>query len=142
MILVIPVDGSESAKQAIRTTIDTGLLEDSELHLITVNSVAADIPASPYLALNMIDEIVAINKQKALDILEEARDLISPKYRVAAAIVKNGDPAWEIIKYSSDVKADLIIMGSRGLGTFNKVLLGSVSQEVLNHSECSVLIVK
>lgn len=140
MKLVIPVDGSASAKNAIKTAIETGLLENSEIHLITVNSITDDIPASPYMALNMVDQIVSLNREKALNILDEASALIYPKYKVAVAILKEGYPAEEIIKYSSDLGADLIIMGSRGLGTFNKVLLGSVSKQVLTHSNCSVLI--
>lgn len=142
MILVIPVDGSESAKNAIRTTMENGLFENAEIHFITVNPVTGDIPASPYMALNMMDQIVRINRQKAIDILREASDLIAPKYLAASAVVKEGDPAQEIIKFSSDLSADLIVMGNRGLGTFNKVLLGSVSQQVITHSNCSVLIVK
>ena len=137
---MIPVDGSASAKNAIKTAIETGLLENSEIHLITVNSITDDIPASPYMALNMVDQIVSLNREKALNILDEASALIYPKYKVAVAILKEGYPAEEIIKYSSDLGADLIIMGSRGLGTFNKVLLGSVSKQVLTHSNCSVLI--
>jgi nucleotide-binding universal stress UspA family protein len=140
--LVIPVDGSESSKHAIRTTMENGLFENAEIHLITVNPLSGDIPASPYMALNMMDQIVKVNKKKALDILEEATALIAPKYSVAAAVVKQGDPAQEIIKYSCDLGSNLIVMGNRGLGTFNKILLGSVSQQVLTHSKCSVLIVK
>lgn len=142
MILVIPVDGSNSAKHAIQATMENGLFENSEIHLITVNPATGDIPASPYMALNMMDEIIAVNKKKALDILKEASNLIDPKYKIAAAVLKEGDPAQEIIKYACDLGSDLIVMGNRGLGTFNKVLLGSVSQQVLNHSKCSVLIVK
>ena len=142
MKLVIPVDGSNSSKNAILTAMGNGLFENAEIHLITVNPSTGDIPASPYMALNMMDQIVKINKQKALDVLEEASALIAPKYPVAAAVVKEGDPAQEIIKYSCDLGSDLIVMGNRGLGTFNKVLLGSVSQQVLTHSKCSVLIVK
>jgi nucleotide-binding universal stress UspA family protein len=142
VILVIPVDGSESSKNAINKTMAKGLFEKAEIHLITVNPVTGDIPASPYMALNMMDQIIEINKKKALDILEEASGIIASKYPVAAAVVKEGDPAQEIIKYSSDLGADLIVMGNRGLGTFNKLLLGSVSQQVITHSKCSVLIVK
>lgn len=142
MKLVIPVDGSNSAKNAIRTTLENGLFDNAEIHLITINPIAGNIPASPYMALNMMDEIVKVNKQKALDILEEARNLIPSNYKVAAAVVKEGDPAQQIIDYACDIASDFIIMGNRGLGTFNKVLLGSVSQQVLTHSKCSVLIVK
>lgn len=142
MILVIPVDGSSSSKNAITTTMENGLFEDAEIHLITVNPATGDIPASPYMALNMMDQIIAVNKKKALGILQEASDMISPKYKVAAAVMKEGDPAQEIIDYACDLGSTLIVMGNRGLGTFNKVLLGSVSQQVLNHSKCSVLIVK
>jgi len=53
-----------------------------------------------------------------------------------------GDPAAEIIEIADKEKADLIIIGSRGLGAIKGVVLGSVSQKVTHHAACPVMIVK
>ena len=53
-----------------------------------------------------------------------------------------GDPAAEIIEIAEKEMADLIVIGSRGLGTIKGVFMGSVSQKVAHHSSCPVMIVK
>jgi nucleotide-binding universal stress UspA family protein len=142
MKLLLPVDGSPSAKNGIYKSKEAGLFNNAEVHLLTVNTTSSDIPASPYMALNMMNEITAANKQRALDVLNEAKEILSPDYHVHAEILREGDPAMEILRYAEEIQADLIIMGNRGLGRFNKILMGSVSHKVLTNSDCSVLIVK
>ncbi|MGO1470886.1 MAG: universal stress protein, partial [Tissierella sp.] len=56
--------------------------------------------------------------------------------------LRRGDPADAIIKETEKEDYDLVVMGSRGLGTFSRAILGSVSNKVLNHVETNVLIVK
>jgi nucleotide-binding universal stress UspA family protein len=53
-----------------------------------------------------------------------------------------GDPAEEIVKTTQDFDTDLVVVGARGLGGVARVLLGSVSEKVLHHARCPVLIVK
>ena len=60
----------------------------------------------------------------------------------ATAHVRSGDPANEILAAATDLKSDLIITGNRGLGGLERLLLGSVARNVLNHAACSVLIVR
>jgi nucleotide-binding universal stress UspA family protein len=56
--------------------------------------------------------------------------------------VRSGDPAHEILAAAEDRGADLIVMGSRGLGGLDRLLLGSVARNVLSHAHCSVLILR
>lgn len=56
--------------------------------------------------------------------------------------VKIGDPAQEICIQSKYENYDLIVMGSRGIGQFKELMLGSVSHKVLHNTDCPVLIVK
>lgn len=53
-----------------------------------------------------------------------------------------GDPAEEIIALAEKERFDLIVMGSRGLAVSERFLVGSVTQKVVEHSPCSVLVVK
>ncbi|SDZ34118.1 Nucleotide-binding universal stress protein, UspA family [Jannaschia faecimaris] len=56
--------------------------------------------------------------------------------------IRAGDYADEILKDASDFNVDMIIIGSRGLGVIRSTVLGSVSQKVLHHSECTVTVVR
>lgn len=136
MKVLLPVDGSEPSKYAIQKGIEEGLLEGKEIHIITV--VPGIVPVEGYI---MSPEVDKSNQQLAEDILAESKALLAGCGEVIAEYRK-GDPATEILHYASEIGADLIIMGHRGLGTFSKIFLGSVSSRVLNHSECSVFIVK
>jgi len=53
-----------------------------------------------------------------------------------------GDPAEEVVAFAKDVKADLIICGSRGFGKLKSMLLGSVSHKIAQLAECSCLTLK
>ena len=60
----------------------------------------------------------------------------------AAAIVVMGDPAREILDASRDWHADLIVTGSRGIGTIRRLLQGSVAHKVMMHTRSSVLVMR
>jgi nucleotide-binding universal stress UspA family protein len=86
------------------------------------------------------------SEKKAKDIArrlvnQHAQQLIQAGF-TAEPICKSGDPAEEIMKVASKQKADLIVMGARGLGTIDRVLLGSVSMQVLQYAHCPVLVVR
>lgn len=56
--------------------------------------------------------------------------------------VRSGDPAAQILAEASDAHADLIVTGSRGLGAFERLVIGSVARNVLLHADASVLVVR
>jgi nucleotide-binding universal stress UspA family protein len=57
-------------------------------------------------------------------------------------VIREGKPAAEIIRFAAEKKADLIVIGSRGKGGLERLLLGSVADEVVRTAPCSVLVVK
>ena len=81
--------------------------------------------------------------------LKEARKLLKQSVQkliktgfTAEAVCQLGKPAEEIMKVASQHRADLIVMGAKGLGAIARFLLGSVSTRVVQHSSCSVLVVR
>jgi nucleotide-binding universal stress UspA family protein len=82
-------------------------------------------------------------------VLKEARKLLKQSLRklinagfTAEAVCQPGNPAQEIMKAAAKQHADLIVMGAKGLGVIARFLLGSVSTRVVQHSSCSVLVVR
>lgn len=72
---------------------------------------------------------------------QNVRKLVKAGF-TAEAVCQLGKPAEEIMKVASKHRADLIVMGAKGLGAIARFLLGSVSTRVVQHSSCSVLVVR
>jgi nucleotide-binding universal stress UspA family protein len=79
--------------------------------------------------------------EQAEKILDEARSLLSD-YPNTTYVLRQGQPAFELLEYAKEQGCDLIVMGSRGLGGIREFLLGSVSHHVVQESRIPVLIVK
>jgi nucleotide-binding universal stress UspA family protein len=82
-------------------------------------------------------------------LLKEARKLLKQSVRkliqagfTVEAVCQPGKPAEEIMKVAARHRADLIVMGAQGLGAIARFLIGSVSTRVVQHSSCSVLVVR
>ncbi len=76
------------------------------------------------------------------EMLDESLKLFEGTLVVVDTVIRSGDAGREIIAEAESGKYDLIVMGSRGLGAFSRAMLGSVSNKVLNHVDCDVLIVR
>jgi nucleotide-binding universal stress UspA family protein len=87
------------------------------------------------------DYQAALDKKARTILNYYKKELIAKGLKGIKTIVKQGHPAEEITKTAKEVKADLIIVGSRGTRTSN-LFMGSVSREVLNNAEVPVLVVK
>lgn len=142
-IALIAFDGSENAMRAIDEVLDT--MDTSKLH---VHLLYACEPVQ-------INE-VAFNKEPLLDMLsikktreEAGLALLTPaKTRLESAgiafdaHVLSGNPAEVITDFSHEHNCDLIVMGTRGMGTIKNLLLGSVASKVIHLTEKPLLLVK
>lgn len=141
--ILIPFDGSEPSKNAIFKGMASGIFKDAEIHIITVIPSPVVMPTkNSYIGHDMLDAIAKANKTQAEEVMETAKAIFKEAGGVASAVIKEGDPAEEILTYADELNVDMIVMGNRGLGTFRKILLGSVSSKVVSNASCSVLIFK
>ncbi len=137
--IIVPVDGSDESKKAAKKAIYIAKhLKSSITALYVIDSsftinygIARDILSPDFPALLRREADIVLN--------EVAKMGKRNGVRVVKKIVE-GIPSEEIIKAAN--KKDLIIMGSRGRSTFEKILIGSVSEKVLHHAPCSVMIVR
>lgn len=138
--ILVSVDGSKNSKQALEKAKGLANLSEGEVLILHVIN---DTVNNPYLALNDYKKAIdnAFVEQGDI-ILNEAKELFSDTNIEVKTLLEHGDPGKVIIDISEKENVDLIIMGSRGLNPLSRMMLGSVSNKVLNNSKTSVLIVK
>ena len=141
--ILVPVDGSESSLAALKIASEMQRTYSAALTILTVyrhhslleHSMSMVRPEDP----QSMDDIM---RAHAADVAEEAKaqaaEFGSENVR---AFVKSGPPARTIVKFAKDKNADLIVLGSRGIGDLDGFLLGSVSHKVTGLAGCPVLVV-
>lgn len=137
--ILVAVDGSENSDMAFNTAVELAKNSKSRLNVIHVaqSSMGRRTMVSPHMDATLMDigRTIINGYRKKL----EAHKGGLGKTR---SLLKQGDAAQRIIQTARAEKCDLVIIGSRGLGTFKQLLLGSVSQKVSNYTGCPVLIVR
>jgi len=136
--ILVAIDGSENAKRALEVAL--GLCQNYHSKLVILNTVLIDhygIQHSRYSegdSKRILDEAVSIAKKSFATVGFPTE--VSGEVKHATSIVET------IIETALNEKVDLIVIGTRGLGGFKKLLLGSVSSGVVTHANCNVLVVR
>jgi nucleotide-binding universal stress UspA family protein len=133
---LVAVDGSESAKKAFDKSLQLALKCNATIDLAHV--IKCELGGDSSEVFNLIEEI----KREAEKMLEPYRTEASKLGVPLNLMVVQGDPAQIIIHLAKENNYDLIIMGSRGRGPLQELLLGSVSHKVVHHASTPVLIMK
>jgi len=131
--ILIAYDGSESADRALDEA--ARLANGSD---VTVVSVAELLPQFGRAGAMLLPEEDAERKAE----LERAKAKLAKRGVDAKTVERRGDPAEMIIDEAKQEKADLIVVGTRGLSTAKSWMLGSVSSRVMHHAPCNVLVVR
>jgi nucleotide-binding universal stress UspA family protein len=133
--IVVGYDGSPQAKKALQKAKTLAEKFNSKVYVVHVIDTAvfslSDMFSSP--------AVLASLREKAEQLVKEAVAFLG---RGSEGKILEGDPAHEIIKFSKEVNASLIVLGARGLSTIRRILMGSVSSRVVQESPIDVLIVK
>ena len=134
--ILVPVDGSEGADRAIEKAVMLAQTCGAKLNFLYVANINQ-------LAINAVlsDAILDSVTKAGNVILDHALEMV-PAGVAKESFSDTGSPAVVILDFAETNDIDLIVMGSRGLGVVKGVLLGSVSQYVVEQSKCPVLVVK
>jgi len=134
--ILVPVDGSEGADRAIEKAVMLAEICGAKLNFLYVANINQ-------LAINAVlsDAILDSVTKAGNVILDRALEMV-PAGVAKESFSDTGSPAVVILDFAETNDIDLIVMGSRGLGVVKGVLLGSVSQYVVEQSKCPVLVVK
>jgi nucleotide-binding universal stress UspA family protein len=134
--MLIGVDGSEyglaAVKAAARLATERGITSVTLINVIPVvaSTVGATVTAAP-------PEDV-----EAWEVFDQPKALLKAAGVEARLLLREGDPADEIVTAAQAGGYDLIVVGHRGLSPVRAFLLGSVSDRVVSHAPCSVLVVR
>ena len=134
--ILVPVDGSEGSDRAAAEAIDLAEACDAKLYFLYVANINQ-------LAINacLSDAILDAVTKAGNVILDRALEKV-PKEIKSEGFSETGSPAVVILDFAAAENSDMIVMGSRGLGIVKGVLLGSVSQYIVEQAKCPVLVVK
>jgi nucleotide-binding universal stress UspA family protein len=144
--ILVATDGSEEAALALTTAADLSKSTNSELHVAYVFPTAVQRPfpnpitSRPREVLEHELEEAMHQAQEFLD--REVEQVKAEGVTVADSHLVRGRPDREVVHLSEELGAGLIVMGSRGLGGVRRALMGSVSDSVVRHAHCPVLIVR
>jgi nucleotide-binding universal stress UspA family protein len=140
MKILLPVDGSELALEAVRFAIRM-LLAGLHGEVVLAN---VQEPANLYelIVAHNPEVIEKVSAEAGLHALQSAQALLDPAGIRYELEVAQGDPAHTIIDICERFGCDLIVMGARGQSVLRSSLMGSVSNEVLHASAVPVLVVK
>ncbi|HEY5889810.1 MAG TPA: universal stress protein [Acidimicrobiia bacterium] len=133
MIVVAGVDGSDHTHQVVETALE--FAAGGETHCVYV----ANGTIYPYaVPAGVVVDYAAIEKSQEEAVWQKVGRLPTN----AEQVTLQGSPALSLVDYAKNVEADLIVVGSRGRGSFGALLLGSVSHGVVHNSDRNVLIVR
>ena len=133
-VVVVGVDGSENGQVALRWGLQHARLMGAELHAVTAWEVSAAYGYVPmYTDVDLEGDA---RKQQDAALAQVAEDAVGVD--VVAKVVR-GHAADALLGASRG--ADLLVVGSRGHGTFAGTLLGSVSQHCAHHARCPIVVV-
>ncbi|MGD1096066.1 MAG: universal stress protein [Bryobacteraceae bacterium] len=140
--ILVPIDGSEPSLQAVQMALR--IIELCPACKMTVFYVIDNLVLNELVRFSRRDEkeVGAELEEQGRRYLDLARKDAERQGITAQCQSRRGDPFEEVIAAANDLRADLIIMGHTGRRGTTRVLIGSVTQRVLDYAPCPVLVIK
>jgi nucleotide-binding universal stress UspA family protein len=141
--IVVGTDGSETAGEAVRQATDLAKLAGATLSIVSayapiperkVKDQQRDAPADVQYELGPREDVNLILDAAAADIRKAGIEVQTHPLE--------GDPAEAILNVAEETKADLIVVGNKGMTGARRFLLGSVPNNISHHAPCSVMVVR
>ena len=135
--ILVPTDGSDFAKKAQMHALFLAGACDAEIIAVSVteNNFVNGLPLD--------DEIYQLNeilKERSEENLREFDKLNEDDLKITH-VIREGSPAKVILEVAKEEDVDLIVMGSSGKSGFDRFIMGSVADKVVNSAKCAVLVV-
>jgi nucleotide-binding universal stress UspA family protein len=144
--ILLATDGSREAGLAATTAADIAKSTGSELHVLHVGEghSSYEAPGVSGFISGVTQEVLDAQRREAQRLLDEQVRMVEDSGASVEETHLNIDerPDRTIVHLSEDIGAGLIVMGSRGRGGMRRALMGSVSDAVVRHAHCPVLVVR
>lgn len=138
--ILIPTDGSDPTKSAVDMALNLAEVHDATLHVLYIVDQPTSVSGmgEGFAGLNdLLDALEERGQQATKAIIKQARE----RNIETTAAVRRGNPHNDILSYAEDNDIDVIVMGTHGRTGVKRALLGSVTENVVRHSEIPVLTV-
>ena len=144
MRVLVAIDGSEPAGLAVDLVAEAAWPAGTEILVAEAVESGAGLFGGPWPEIAMVqaDTLEAELRAEAKTTVEGTRARLERLDVTVQSTVLRGRPATAIVDRARDMRADLIVVGSRGHGTIESMLLGSVSAEVIDHAPAPVLVAR
>jgi nucleotide-binding universal stress UspA family protein len=151
--ILVALDGSEHSVQALRTAIQIAGKFNGKLTLVHVYAMTFApfvVPEPTTLTPSGVPVVTPAEVSKMIEAAREAgqrildngeKEVRSENVQVESTL-KEGSTVQEITRLAKEGNFDLIVIGAKGVGRLRELLLGSVSEGVMKHAPCPVLVVK
>lgn len=137
--ILAAVDGSDNSFRALDHAIF--LAKRVEAHLTAIHVV--ENPPTVYVeSQKLLNELSTKYKAESAKVLDRCKQAAEMSGVNIETVLAEGDAATNIVGYAQREGFDLVVIGSRGLGKFKEMVLGSTSSKVLHHTKSAVLIVR
>ena len=143
--ILAAVDGSDHATSALELASDIAAKYGAALHVINaIQSTGLPEALRRYAESEHIEgsnpRVYTIVAERLLETAAaEAKEL---GVKTVKTVIRNGDPAQQIVDYAKEAKIDMIVMGSKGLSDIQGMMLGSVSHKVSHLAPCTCVTVR
>ncbi len=138
--ILIPYDKSDQAIRAFTYAKDLAKKYNSSVTIISC--IPIQIPTDLYYGATYIETTKLLKEAAAKSLAGVETELKESKIPFKSEVLEVTSITDSLISYAESHNVDLIVIGSRGIGGFKKLLLGSVASGVSQHSQCPVLIIK
>jgi nucleotide-binding universal stress UspA family protein len=141
--IVVGTDGSDTAKEAVRQASELAKTVGAKLHLVSAYEPVPEgrlrqerqqVPDDLQWMVNPKEDVENTLKEAAAEIEEKGVEVVT--------YAREGDPADAILDVAEEEKADLIVVGNKGMSGARRFLLGSVPNKVSHHAPSSVMIIR
>lgn len=141
--IVVGTDGSETAAEAVRQAVELARLAGGRLEIVSAYEPVPDARLRSESQQAPPDVQWTINPREDVDATLSAASRVAEDAGVQAAVhARQGDPADAILDVAEETRADLIVVGNKGMTGAKRFLLGSVPNKVSHHAPCGVLIIR